>query len=362
MNHDAIANDIVRKVRALRETPGWEVTVFAGYNERQDIASVWVPQVADLLIEPGFVNADVIVYHFGIYYPQFGAILLGNGRAKQAVVFHNVTPLELAPPSAKRTIEKSFEQLQYLHEADAVWADSRENFETAVAHGIDAAKIAIQPLAVDRPARQGVRKPGGDAVQVVFVGRIVPSKGVHDLIEAVALLDRTTPVRVKVVGNLESADEKFVGQLRARVEALGLESSVEFTGGIPDDERDALLASSHILAMPSYHEGFCVPVVEAMRAGLLPVVYSAANLRYIADGLCISAPAGDVPAFAAALSKAVTAIDAIRRDPSQAKLRVDRGEMGVDEFERAVAAHLDNFEPENTARSLRALVEKLVAA
>jgi glycosyltransferase involved in cell wall biosynthesis len=114
--------------------------------------------------------------------------------------------------------------------------------------------------------------------------------------------------------------------------------------------------------MPSYHEGFCVPVIEALRAGMLPVVYSAANLRYIADGLCVSAPPGDVAAFATALSQAINGVDAVQRDPDIAKLRTDRGAMSIEEFERGVAEHLDKFEPENTARSLRELVTKLATA
>jgi hypothetical protein len=359
---DAISNDLVRKVRFLRETPGWEVTVLAGHNERKDIAAQVMPRLSDLLLASAFLNADVIIYHFGIYYPLFDAILLGNGRARQAVVFHNITPLEYAPPRARRTIEKSFAQLDNLRAADAIWPDSRENAETLAAHGIEHPRVTIQPLAVDRPPRQGIRKQRSDAVRILFIGRIVPSKGIQDLVEALARLDTgSVRVHVKVVGDIEGAEPAFRESLLARVAALKLSDVIEFVGAVSDDERDELLGASHILAMPSYHEGFCVPVIEALRAGMLPVLYSAHNLRYIADGLCVSAPPGDIPAFAAALAKAVADVDLVLAEPSTATLRLDRGAMSVAEFERSVAAHLDQFEPGVTAQALRARVNELIA-
>jgi hypothetical protein len=359
---DAISNDLVRKVRFLRETPGWQVFVLAGHNARTDIDAKVVPRVSDLLLASEFRDADVIVYHFGIYYPLFDAILVGNNRARQVVVFHNITPLEHAPPGARTVIERSFAQLENLRAADAIWPDSRENLETLLDRGFDARNMTIQPLAVDRPRQQSIRKPASDVIRILFVGRIVPSKGIQDLVEAMARLDTgDVRVHVKVVGNLEGAEPGFRESLLSRIAALNLSNRIEFVGAVSDDERDELLGASHILAMPSYHEGFCVPVIEAMRAGMLPVVYSAANLRYIADGLCVSAPPGDIEAFAAALDSAVMDMAAVLADPGTASLRLERGRMTVAEFEGAVAAHLAQFEPDATAQLLRARVNELVA-
>jgi len=372
---DAISNDLVRKVGFLRQTPGWKVSVIAGHNARNDIDAVIVPRVSDVLIAPEFLQADVIIYHFGIYYPLFDAILLGNGRAKQAVVFHNITPIELGPPSARKTLERSFAQLGNVHSADVIWPDSRENAEVLLANGVERGKLTIQPLAVDRPQRQSIRKPRGDAIEIVFVGRIVPSKGVHDLVEAMALLKSEGPrVRLRVIGNLEGAEPAFRAKLLARIAELQLGSNlgdnlgdrqrktIEFVGMVSDSERDRILGESHVLAMPSYHEGFCVPVIEALRAGMVPVVYSAHNLRYIAEGLCVSAPPGDVPAFNAALQSAIDDVDAVLAQAGDARLRLERGTLGVTEFERSVALHLDQFEPEVRAQALREQVRALAAS
>lgn len=361
---DAISNDVVRMAGFLAETPGWEVSVLAGNCDRTDVKAHVMPRVSDLLMAPEFLHADVIIYHFGIYYPLFDAILVGNGRARQAVVFHNITPLELVPAGARPVIEKSFAQLEHLHAADAIWPVSRENSEMLMTRGFAPEKMAIQPLAVDRPPRHPIGQRSKGAIRIIAICRIVPSKGVQDLIEAIAQLDRPLAqyVHVCIVGSLEAAEPSFRETLLRRISELGLESRIEFAGALPDGERDRLLAESHILAAPSYHEGFCVPVIEALRAGMLPVVYSGSNLRYIADGLCVSAEEGNVAAFAAALRTAIEDMQALLHDPESAVLRVERGRMHIGEFEKAVSEHLQQFESHNVADRLRSLVLNLIAA
>ena len=359
---DAISNDVARQAAFLRDVPGWHVSVLAGYNARGDVRARVTPRVSDLLLAPEFLQADVIIWHFGIYYPLFDAILVGNGRAKQAVVFHNITPIELVPPEARETIRRSFAQLEHLHSADAIWADSRENAEMLIERGFDAARIAIQPLAVDRPPITNFReKTRAAEIRLVFVGRIVPAKGLQDLVEAMALLQADVPVRLSVVGDLDAAEPAFRQALLERVGALGLSARVEFSGAVSDEERDRMLTAADILVVPSYHEGFCVPVIEALRAGVLPVVYAAHNLRYIADGLCVSCAPGDVPGLAAALSGAVADLAAVRQDPGAATLRLERGAMRPGPFEEAVASHLQQFEPANVAAQLRERVADLIS-
>jgi glycosyltransferase involved in cell wall biosynthesis len=166
---------------------------------------------------------------------------------------------------------------------------------------------------------------------------------------------------VKVIGDWAGADAAYRSQVQQRIDALGLAAAFEFCGMVSDDERDRLLARSHILAAPSYHEGFCVPVIEALRAGLLPVVYFAHNLRYIADGLCMSSAPGDIDGFARALARAIDDAAAVQSGGGGALLHVDRATLGVEAFEQAVSAHLEQFEPASVAAGLRLLVRSLAA-
>lgn len=359
--YDAISNDVVRTSRFLQATPNWEVSILTGHNEFEDVNVSLVERASDLLIAPAFVHADVIIYHFGIFYQQFDAIFMGNGRAKQAVVFHNITPVEFVSPGSRGTIERSFAQLANVHAADAIWPDSRENEQMLLHHGFDHEKITIQPLAVDRPSRSTVGKPVRDVVELIFIGRIVRGKGVHDLIEALGQvpINGVQDFRLRVIGDMNIAEASFREHLIQRVKDLKLTKHVEFLGAVPDEKRDEILLSSHILVAPSYHEGFCVPVIEALRAGIVPIVYSAYNLKYIADGLCASVEPGHIEGLARAVSTLIEDVKAASDDRKLSSFRLDRDNLSKPNLQKAIDSHLEQFEPANVAMQLRGLVGRL---
>jgi glycosyltransferase involved in cell wall biosynthesis len=359
--YDAISNDVVRTSRFLQATPDWEVSILTGHNEFENVNVSLVERASDLLIAPAFVRADVVIYHFGIFYQQFDAILMGNGRAKQAVVFHNITPVEFVSPGSRGTIERSFAQLANIHAADAIWPDSRENEQMLLDHGFDSGKITIQPLAVDRPGRSTVGKPVRGVVELIFIGRIVRGKGVQDLIEALGqvLINGVQDFRLRVIGDMNVAEASFREHLIQRVKDLKLTKHVEFLGAVPDEKRDGILLSSHILVAPSYHEGFCVPVIEALRAGVVPIVYSAYNLKYIADGLCVSVNPGFIEGLSHAIVTLIEDVKAASDDRQLSSFRLDRDNLSKSNLQKAIDSHLEQFESENVATKLRCLVERL---
>jgi glycosyltransferase involved in cell wall biosynthesis len=230
-------------------------------------------------------------------------------------------------------------------------------------YGFDPAKIEIQPLAVERPARAKLVDKATTPIQVLFVGRIVPAKGVHDLLAAMVRLRgrRLPPLHLRVVGNMAQSDPAFRDELLRIIATNGLDEFVEFIGTVDDNECNRLLQEAHIVAMPSYHEGFCKPVIEGLRVGAIPVLYAAHNLRYIADGLCRTVPPGDVGALAESLAGAIEDAAAVAADPTRARLRLDRGHLSVGEFAEAAARHVDQFEPARIGTLLRERVSQLLA-
>src|SRR5687767_12795746 len=95
VKHDAISDDIAAIWGFLSENPEWEVNVFAGCNELAHVPAQVVTDAGQLLFSRNFLDADLLIYEFGIYHPLFDAMLVGNGKAPQAVVFQNITPPHL---------------------------------------------------------------------------------------------------------------------------------------------------------------------------------------------------------------------------------------------------------------------------
>lgn len=105
-----------------------------------------------------------------------------------------------------------------------------------------------------------------DAVRVVFVGRLLPQKGLLDLLHAWAAVKAraTRPVMLRLIGDGPQRDE-----LRALALTLGLGETVEFVGYSGDVPAE--LAKADLFVLPSYGEGNSNAILEAMRAGL-PII------------------------------------------------------------------------------------------
>jgi glycosyltransferase involved in cell wall biosynthesis len=102
--------------------------------------------------------------------------------------------------------------------------------------------------------------------RILFVGNLIPRKGLHTLIIALAPL-RRLGWRLDVVGNT-AVSPRYMQQIRRRVEMAELTKQITFHGSLPDNELRTLYEISHCLAVPSQYEGFGIVYLEAMGFGL----------------------------------------------------------------------------------------------
>jgi glycosyltransferase involved in cell wall biosynthesis len=134
-----------------------------------------------------------------------------------------------------------------------------------------------------------------EVVTAVFVGRLLPQKGLIDLLHAwVSVRARATrPVRLQLIGDGPQADE-----LRTSALALDLGDSVEFFGYCKDVPAE--LAKADLFVLPSYAEGNSNAILEAMRARL-PIVATrvgGASIQVGSEGERFLVPTGDRVALA----------------------------------------------------------------
>ncbi len=118
------------------------------------------------------------------------------------------------------------------------------------------------------------RSHGRAPLQIIFVGNVIPRKGLEVLISGLGHLPRDT-WHLEVVGSL-TVDPAYVLSIRRQIARKGLEDRVELSGSLPDGELASRLAQSHVLAVPSSYEGFGIVYVEAMGFGL-PIIASNAG-------------------------------------------------------------------------------------
>ena len=124
--------------------------------------------------------------------------------------------------------------------------------------GGDRLNPKITPLQVIR------RASAAGPLRLLFIGNLIPRKGLHTLVSALAISGPGW--RLDVVG--PDTDASYASKVRALVSEKGLSDRVTFRGALGDEALAGLLEESHVLAVPSSYEGFGIVYMEGMGFGL----------------------------------------------------------------------------------------------
>jgi glycosyltransferase involved in cell wall biosynthesis len=175
---------------------------------------------------------------------------------------------------------------------------------TAYRRFLPAARLAIIPNAIDIKASQTVapRASSPSPLQVVYMGRLVGSKGIFEIMQAVRMLqDRGVAVQVTIAG-----DGPEAGPLTAAAARLGITGLVRFVGPVFGADKDRLWASADVFAFPTFHaEGLPYALLECMAFGVVPVTTAVAAIPDVMqDGVHGALiPAKDPGALADAIAR-----------------------------------------------------------
>ena len=237
------------------------------------------------VIELGRAGRDRwLLYQASIGSPVYD--ILAARTEPKLVNYHNITPAALLrdwEPEVAYEVALGRTQLARLApQSRFAVADSAFN-ETEL-HAAGYHGTAVVPLLIDmqaksdepdpelsaRLAERRTREGGSD---LLYVGKISPHKAPHDLVKMLDVLRRVhdPAARLHLVGSpLGTAYEPA---LLAFIEELGLRDAVNLPGSVTGAELEAYYRASDVFVMASDHEGFCVPLAEAMGHGVPIVAY-----------------------------------------------------------------------------------------
>jgi glycosyltransferase involved in cell wall biosynthesis len=225
---------------------------------------------------------DVLLYQFATASPM--APWLATRPETLVVNYHNITPPELLAPwdnhLALGQLRAQSELALLVPRTALAVADSAYNRGHLEKAGF-AATAVVPPSAALGPdviaGSSGARSAGrarttrNSGAQWLCVGRIAPNKAIEDIVAALAVTRRHADPEATLAIIGKPATASYVQALHRYVAALGLSGAVAFGGHASDAAVAAAYAQSDVLVVTSEHEGYCVPVVEAMAVGL-PVV------------------------------------------------------------------------------------------
>jgi glycosyltransferase involved in cell wall biosynthesis len=342
---DAISNH-ARALRRLLRSWGYGSEIYAHYAHAE-VSHDCRP------LDELPANARAVVYHYSTTSAEASQAFLG-AQGKRALLYHNMTPSYFYAPyceSTYRLLREGRANLgQFRAVVDLTLGVSPYNCAELAAAGYAGPRVLpvlveLEPFACQAPCPATLQRLEDSWTNFLFVGRLAPHKRQEDVIRAFAWYNRdiNRRSRLLLVGTAGGL-ERYLFHLHEVVKSVEMEEHVVFAGYASLAELVAYYRLAHVFLCMSEHEGFCVPLLEAMYNRVPIIAYAAAGVPDTLGGAGILVNEKDYPLIAE-MAYLLTA------DPELRSRVIRRQEV-----------RLANFAPASIALQFKRYVEELVAA
>ena len=280
---DAIGNYTLLLHKFLLEQ-GYDTQIYA-YNIGNSIDKKTARNIDQL---KKIKHDDLIIYHMceGHEINDF----IKKTPAKKIAIYHNTTPPQFFTEfgtELKAKQEYGQKEIAGLRNVfSRCITDSEFNKNDLVEMGYEATRIDVLPVIIDfddykkEPDKETRRRYNDEYVNILFVGRVVPNKKQEDIIRIFAYYHKVinSKSRLFLIGSPFIKD--YDSALKEYIKFLGLEEAVIMPGHSSFQEILAYYSCADIFLCMSEHEGFCVPLVEAMMFDVPIVAYRSTAIPY----------------------------------------------------------------------------------
>lgn len=263
---DGIGNHITLLDQKLKEY-SYETRIYAmGIDPRhRDISS-------DFSSMPNPAPEDVVIYHMSHGTPMNQAFK--TLKCRKIMMYHNITPPKFFAPYDREAAQGMSEGLRDVMDVrpyvDSCVAMSEYNKRDLIEMGYPEEKIWVMPSYLI-PFEDYSRRPDPNILSqysdgwtnILFVGRIAPNKKQEDVIRGFAWYKKQLNPNSRLILVGSEFTPTYSQALRSYVQRIGVQDVV-FTGHISFEAIIAFYRSAHVFLCMSEHEGFCIPLVEAM--------------------------------------------------------------------------------------------------
>lgn len=278
MHYGDAVGDSIRLIRDLLQSHGHSCDIYS-----ITIDDILKDEIKEWNTFSAEYKADsVTILHFVLPSPLTEPFAHLPGR--KIIIYHNITPAKFFQPydNELATIARvGRQQLKSLAASvNLALGDSEYNREELEYFGFHPTGVFPIPFDLSR-YQQGadpmiIRMFSDEAINLLFVGRVVPNKKIEDLIKLSTYFKNyfTTKFRLIIVGKTDRVKEYYY-QLLQLVEDLKLDrKEVIFTGHIDFPQLISYYKVADLFLSLSEHEGFCVPLLESMYFQLPILAYN----------------------------------------------------------------------------------------
>lgn len=269
---DAVTNSMLF-VQSMLRSMGFESNIFVQHLD--PALSDRIQELADLRV----TQDDLLLIHHSMGHDALPR--LAGLACRKFLIYHNITPpgFFAKTDSTYEYAVKGYWQLTLLRDV-VESAVAVSTFNAQQLRQRDFENVTVIPLVKDFGSIRyapHLRTPYHDdsaTVRLLFVGRIVPHKRQHELIEFVDKVRSIgrVPLALTLIGNFDNADD-YKQYLDELVCKSGLHRNVNILGRVTDAELFGWYRAASAYVSLSEHEGFGVPLVEAMALDLPVIAY-----------------------------------------------------------------------------------------
>lgn len=272
---DGVGNDVIAIYNILKKH-GYQTDIFALNID----ARIQIEDLHTVGEMPEFSDEDLIIYHLSIGTELNERFSVWKG--KKIIMYHNITPPEWFEGIDSNGIflcTTGIRQAKELaKEAEYCIADSDFNKEDLISMGYHC-PIEVLPIIIPfddyekEPDHEIINKYNDDYTNILFTGRIAPNKKQQDVIDVFAQYQRVynEKSRLFLVGSY-AEESMYYQEVKRHAEQSGAKN-IFFSGHIPFEQILSYYHIADLFLCMSEHEGFCIPLLEAMYFRLPVIAY-----------------------------------------------------------------------------------------
>ena len=275
---DAVSNDAIN-IRKVLVKNGIKSEIYAKFIHPD------VSQYAKPLKYYKKDSRNIVLYHFSLAGDDVTEFIK-NLPEKKGLIYHNITPprfFDNYDPTLSELCRNGLLELKTIAPYILIGiGDSEYNRIDLENSGFT--KTGVLPILINfdnfdqkRLCNNQLRN---DTINILFVGRIAPNKKFEDLIKIFYYFNKSINQKSHLILVGDKQVPQYYADLQKLVLKLNLTDDVFFVGSVKDDELSSYYKNADIFLCMSEHEGFCVPLLEAMYHDIPIIAYNATAVPY----------------------------------------------------------------------------------
>lgn len=265
---DAVTNQMLL-LQELLQSEGYDSEIYA-----EHIPSELSNRITSIKKYKGN-EENILLVHHSMGFDLYDKII--QLPDTKVLIYHNITPEKFFTDEfTRKYIRMGLQQAKdYKQYVKYVIADS--NYNRKELYSMGHKNVDVMPIDISLSRFDNIKHDEiiynkySETQNILFVGRIVPNKCQEDIVDAFNVYQKYFNENAKLILVGDTGFDTYVKYLNNKCEIYGISDKVDFLGKITENELKSCYEQADIFLCMSEHEGFGVPLLEAMKMGV-PVI------------------------------------------------------------------------------------------